>query len=235
MIHVCHKITLSYPQRRCPLAYHKGMWGREARRRLFRYVFEAVRLQRVRSLSPSEEKHWSTIWSETSSSVDGLHFGLWSLSTSTGNTQRVRIKRKKYEWTAPTMFDFCLHVLQWLTGSYALIEVAASLQNNTNNPIRKHQIWLLQELNVLKWSWRMLIISLSVVRLLVLLPCRPGSVDTPSPTRLPGSESRLPSAACRWFSGRWATSLTESGRGNTNLQLYCDVFTVITSTLQKTI
>lgn len=101
MIHVCHKITLSYPQRRCPLAYHKGMWGREARRRLFRYVFEAVRLQRVRSLSPSEEKHWSTIWSETSSSVDGLHFGLWSLSTSTGNTQRVRIKRKKYEWTAP--------------------------------------------------------------------------------------------------------------------------------------
>lgn len=101
MIHVCHKITLSYPQRRCPLAYHKGMWGREARRRLFRCVFEAVGLQRVRSLSPSEEKHWSTIWSETSSSVDGLHFGLWSLSTSTGNTQRVRIKRKKYEWTAP--------------------------------------------------------------------------------------------------------------------------------------
>lgn len=101
MIHVCHKITLSYPQRRCPLAYHKGMWGREAWRRLFRYVFEAVGLQRVRSLSPSEEKHWSTIWSETSSSVDGLHFGLWSLSTSTGNTQRVRIKRKKYEWTAP--------------------------------------------------------------------------------------------------------------------------------------
>lgn len=77
------------------------MWGREAWRRLFRCVFEAVGLQRVRSLSPSEEKHWSTIWSETSSRVDGLHFGLWSLSTSTGNTQRVRIKRKKYEWTAP--------------------------------------------------------------------------------------------------------------------------------------
>lgn len=42
---------------------------------------------KVRSFSPKEEKHSSTLCSDTSSRVDGFHLGLWSLSTSTENTQ----------------------------------------------------------------------------------------------------------------------------------------------------
>lgn len=51
--------------------------------------------QNVRSFSPSEEKHSSTLWSETSVSVGGFHLGFWSLSTRTGSTQRT----VTFKWT----------------------------------------------------------------------------------------------------------------------------------------
>lgn len=54
-----------------------------------------VGLQKVRSFSPSEEKHCSTYWSDTPSTVDGFHLGLWSLSTNTANT-----RTKKYPFTS---------------------------------------------------------------------------------------------------------------------------------------
>lgn len=45
--------------------------------------------QKVRSLSPNDVKHWSTLCLDTSSRDDGLHLGFWSLSTKTGDTDRM--------------------------------------------------------------------------------------------------------------------------------------------------
>ena len=66
---------------------HKGMWGQDLLKAQW-FVFEGGKLQKVSSFSPSEEKHCSTACSDTSSSVDGFHLGLWSLSISTGDKEK---------------------------------------------------------------------------------------------------------------------------------------------------
>lgn len=65
---------------------HEGMWEQDLLKAQL-CVFEGGKHQKVRSFSPSEEKLCSTACSDTSSSVDGFHLGLWSLSTSTGNKE----------------------------------------------------------------------------------------------------------------------------------------------------
>ena len=50
-----------------------------------------------------------------------------------------------------------------------------------------------------------------------VLPCRPGSADTPSPARPAGSEWPPSAAVCRWSSGRWGTSWTASAGGDTSV------------------
>lgn len=157
-------------------------------------------LQKVRSFSPSEEKHCSTYWSDTPSSVDGFHLGLWSLSTNTANT---RIKKilllvlSIYLYTIrhciqPPYATFVVLALQTLTSSYTLIKVAASLQKHQKQKHHEMTTFLITNTNVADNDSNS---STQQALKLQIIPCRPGSADTPSPTRPAGSESRPPAAA----------------------------------------
>ena len=146
MIHVCHKITLSLIlSSRSPLTYHKGMWGREARRRLFRCVFEGEKLSDFRESDlclparrstdpPSDRKpppEWTGSTSDSGPCRPALETHTHTHKKKKQDKEKEILVNCSFNFSFPTMFHF--HVLQWLTGSYALIEVAASLQNNRNN------------------------------------------------------------------------------------------------------
>lgn len=87
-----------------------------------------------------------------------------------------------------------------LTGSNTLVEIAATLQNKRE---------------ALRFTTRATGNKIKLDEGAELVPCRPGSVGTPSPTRPAGSETHRPAAACRWSSGTPGTSWTLSGGGAT--------------------
>lgn len=98
-----------------------------------------------------------------------------------------------------------------LTSSYTLIKVAASLQKHQKHKPHDMTTFLIINTNMVDHKNSS---AQTFRRSETILPCRPGSVDTPSPTRPAGSESRRPAAAYGWFSGKWETSWTASGRGD---------------------
>lgn len=125
-------------------SHHKGMW-REVKGLGGEYL--EAGLQKVRSLSPSEEKHCSNMWSDTSSSVGGFHFGLWSLSINTVNRQKV---------TTWKMMSHQKESLCYFSRTYPLLHPhrsrspSAKHRKNTGDDLK---VWVVRETRATRCSF----------------------------------------------------------------------------------